>query len=136
MQKFYQWGCLYNIRQIISLLKWKSSKKTNPLKILMIKKFSLFKDFSCIIKRYTVWKILVSGTMPPPIKFLQHEMIQSNSFVTLLVVWHFTRVSVLCNWCIFVSTNIVPRNLVNFHLFFLLVTWPYFLKKSLLRRFL
>ena len=32
--------------------KCKSSKKANPLKILMMQKFSLFKDFSCMIKRY------------------------------------------------------------------------------------
>ena len=102
----------------MSLLKWKSSKKTNPLKILMIQKFSPFKDFSCRIKRFTFLKIFVSRTMPPPIKFLQHEMIQSNPFVTLLVVRHFTRVSVLCNLFIFLSTNIVSRNLVSFRLFF------------------
>ena len=98
------------------MAKMKKYKQTNPLKILVIQKFSLLKDFSCRIKRYTFFKILVSRTMPPPIKFPQLKIIQSNSFETLLVVWHFTEVSVLCNWFIFVSTNIVTKNLVNFHL--------------------
>ena len=125
---------MYNVRQIISLLKRKSSKKTNTLKILMIQKFSLFKDFSCRIKRFTFFKILVSRTMPPPIKFLQHKMIQSNPFVKLLVVRHFTRVIVLCNLFIFVSTNIVTINLVSFHLFFCLYCDP-ILWRKLFERF-
>ena len=134
MQKFLPMR-LYNVRQIMSSLKWKSSKKTNPPKILMIQKFSLFKDFSSRTKRYTFFKILVSRTMPPPIKFLQHEMIQSNPFVTLLVVRHFTRVSVLCNLFIFVSTNIVTRNLVSFHLFFCLCCDPILWRKPFERFF-
>lgn len=110
---------MYNVRQtILLLLRWKSSKRTNLLKILMIQKFSLFKDFSCRIKRYTFFQILVSRTMHPPIKFLQREMIQSNHFVTLLIVWHFTRMSVLCDFFIFASPTNVTRNLVSFNLFF------------------
>ena len=125
-----RWGYLNNVRLIISLVKWKTSKKTNCLKILMIQKFSLLKDFFCRIKRYTFFKILVSRTMPPPIKFPQDEMIQSNHFVTLLMVRHFTRVPVLCNLFIFVSPNLVTRNLVSFHLFFCLCCDPVLWKKS------
>ena len=116
----YQWGYLYNVGQIISLIKWKSSKKTNLLKIVIIQKFSLFKDVLCRMKRYTFFKTLVFKTMPPSIKFLQYKMIQSNHFVKLLIVQHFTRVSKLCNFDIFVSQIIVTRKLVSFHLFFLL----------------
>ena len=129
-----RWGYLNNVRLIISLVKWKTSKKTNCLKILMIQKFSLLKDFLCRIKRYTFFKILVSRTMPPPIKFPQHEMIQSNHFVTLLMARHFTRVPVLCNLFIFVSPNLVTRNLVSFHLFFCLCCDP-ILWRNLFERF-
>ena len=134
----YQWGYRYNVRQtIFLLLRWKSSNRTNLLKILMIQKFSLFKDFSCRIKRYTFFQILVSRTMYPPIKSLQREMIQSNHFVTLLIVWHFTRMSVLCNLFIFASPINVTRNLVSFYLFFfLLALWSYSVKKAFSEVFL
>ena len=135
-KNLYKWDYLYNIQQFILLLKWKSSKIMNHLRILVIQKFSLFKDFSCRIKWYTFFKKLVSRTMPLPIKLLQHEMIQSNHFVMLLIVRHFTRRSVLCNLFIFVNPNIVTRNLVSFHLFFLLVLWSCSLKKALWEVFL
>ena len=135
-KNLYQWSYLYNIQQFILLLKWKSSKVMNHLKILVIQKFSLFKDFSCRIKLYTFFKKFVSRTMPPPIKFLQHKMIQSNHFTMLLIMRHFTRRSVLCNLFIFVSPNIVTRHLVSFHLFFLLVLWSCSLKKALWEVFL
>ena len=135
-KNLYKWDYLYNIQQFILLLKWKSSKIMNHLKILVIQKFSLFKDFSCRIKRYTFFKKLVSRTMPPPIKLLQHEIIQSNHFVMLLIVRHFTRRSVLCNLFIFVSPNIVTRNLVSFHLFFCLCCDPVLWRKPFERFFL
>ena len=129
---------MYNVRQtILLLLRWKSSKRTNLLKIVMIQKFLLFKDFSCRIKRYTFFQILVSRAMHPPIKFLQREMIQSNHFVTLLIVWHFTRMSVLCDFFIFASPTNVTRNLVSFNLFFfLLALWSYSVKKAFWEIFL
>ena len=135
-ENLYQWGYLYNVRQIISLLKWKSSKKTNPLKILMMQKFSLFKDFFCRIKRYTFLKILVSRTMPPPIKFLPHKMIQSNHFVTFLIVPHFIRVSALCRLFIFVSPKYCKKKFSKFSPAFLLVLWSYSLKKAFWEVFL
>ena len=127
---------MYNVRQtILLLLRWKSSKRTNLLKIVMIQKFLLFKDFSCRIKRYTFFQILVSRTMHPPIKFLQREMIQCNHFVTLLIVWHFTRMSVLCDFFIFASPTNVTRNLVSFNLFFFACVVILFCEESLLRDF-
>ena len=85
---------------------------------------------------YSMYFMFNLGTIPPPIKFLQHEMIQWTSFVTLLNVWKFTRVSVLSNWFIFVSTKFCIKKFSKFSPVIFLVLWSCYLKESVLRRFL